>query len=281
MEILRTIFAYVRDEHPDPGRGQEPHNLLNFIAYERKSGVCPKRSVKCYSDIESIKNIRLTSSLFCKAGSHLLIRSLQVSIESASLARLVEISQHPLISKGIQSMHVNLERISHGGAYQSEESYRQCVLRVLQVRIDKDKRHDQRALLPLFRYTQRHAGARKISQFREEYYLSIADSAEDSEVSPLKDGLKMLQQRYLDQEQMLLDGSFVRSVVEAMARMPTAVRLFMTDTWQNQFAYSEGLGFTDSLDRHFMKHSNSKNDEFEPQFSQHLFRDTMKLLVRE
>ena len=57
---------------------------------------------------DDVKNTRLVCRRFRDASSHLLISSLNVSVNKASLAQLDEISRHPLMSKGVRKVNVSL-----------------------------------------------------------------------------------------------------------------------------------------------------------------------------
>ena len=70
----------------------------------------PLRYYHVRSDMSSnpIINFRMTCRRFCEVSSHLLVRSVKVHFTQSSLSLLEEISQHPTISKGVRDVEIYL-----------------------------------------------------------------------------------------------------------------------------------------------------------------------------
>ncbi|KAI0537915.1 hypothetical protein GGR58DRAFT_513427 [Xylaria digitata] len=96
-ELLMLIFGHVKDYH----QGALCENSLSFPDNNRPP-TC------------DISNIRLSCRRFYNTSSHLLMDFVRLELQPDSLSRLQEISRHPLIRKGIRSVHVSL------GFYHSE-----------------------------------------------------------------------------------------------------------------------------------------------------------------
>lgn len=107
-EILRAILGLVVDRdnwHWFPGTYSEP---------ERRATV-----------------LRLVCRGFHDASSHLFFQYVHLGINMSSLRRLEEIMHHPLISKGVQAIHINLAYHASELVGEIQKFKRQCLSKLL------------------------------------------------------------------------------------------------------------------------------------------------------
>lgn len=275
-EILQHIFAYFRSQVNFSNRDDE--SLLRFDPDGKH-------------DTESIQNIRLTCRLFCNVSSHLLLPRTKVTINSASVARLEEISQHPIIRKGIQAVRVDLAFISADAA-ENDRLFTRCLAAAIQERessLQDGQAQVEPRVLKIYEQWQSciskmHPG---LVDYTSEYSYWYSRFSTDAAL-PLKDGRAFLQQRFMDQQQILSDGSFVERVVRAIARMPFATRLFMDDVMayyqdpNNSMAREwRAWAFCLDLERRFPQQSTMDSGELLHDLSQSVFRRAIEILMEE
>ncbi|KAI0508767.1 hypothetical protein F5B22DRAFT_383194 [Xylaria bambusicola] len=83
--------------------------IFNFLrCHDRLDGYRHYNSPIYVRPSSDIQNTRLTCRRFCAASSHLLINYIHVECQTKSLGRLLEISKHPTISKGVFGVVVKL-----------------------------------------------------------------------------------------------------------------------------------------------------------------------------
>ncbi|CAN8105423.1 unnamed protein product [Discula destructiva] len=235
-ELLSQIFGHVRGAWNDVG-------LRFSTVHQADTG-----------DTCSIKNVRLTCRRFCATSSHLLLRRVFITLDSASLAHLDELSRHPTLSKGIQAVCVHMchltatlaanelefvdflatEMRDQVGLHRDHllELYGPAVLQE-SARPEMDST-DLERLYAIEKGRQVHNAWRDYAILLAENTVRGSDDIEGTAekiaaVSSLRVGHQVYMQRVSEQQRLLESGALLRCVAEAMARMPTAVRLSMTD----------------------------------------------------
>ncbi|KAI0518136.1 hypothetical protein F5B22DRAFT_644898 [Xylaria bambusicola] len=102
MEWTPTLVENLTESKPEPI--YLANELLIYI-FELARG---DRNYVGSLEIQTIQAIRLTCRRFNELSSHLLLRNLKVNLTRSSLDCLDEISRHPLISKGIETIDLYL-----------------------------------------------------------------------------------------------------------------------------------------------------------------------------
>ncbi|ROW09619.1 hypothetical protein VMCG_02381 [Cytospora schulzeri] len=225
-EILIGIFDFAK------GRDE---SRLHFFFDDR------------YTDVATIKNVRLTCRRFNHTASHLLLAYVDVCLSPSSLAHLKEVSLHPVISRGISALRI------HASIYSSQlarvlghfaqlatakladfADYHERLLG--RMRAGEEERM-ARYCTPVEVKKAAQQARRIISSWEQHWHADsheIDDEAEGeqwpSDVSALQRVHKVYAQRYEEQQSVMKDGLFIREVAAAMARMPRALRLCITDS---------------------------------------------------
>ncbi|KAK7748957.1 hypothetical protein SLS53_000982 [Cytospora paraplurivora] len=234
-EILIGIFDFAK------GREESRHH---FFFDDR------------FTDVATIKHIRLTCRRFNRTASHLLLAYIDVCLSPSSLAHLQEISLHPVISRGISAVRI------HASIYSSRlarelSNFAQLATAKLADFADYHERLLSRIMAgeeERINHCDTPAGiqkaaeqARRIITSWEQHWNADIQKTDDeaeggqwqSDVSALQKIHKVYAQLYQEQQSVMENGLFISEVAAAMARMPRALRLCITDS-QIQ-AYS-GLG---------------------------------------
>lgn len=210
-EILIKIFGLVKDWQPDK------------IFYLQQ---CPP-SIECVKDV---MNLRLTCRRFHNCSSHLLIDLVSVELNSESLLRLQEISNHPLIRKGIAVVQVVLHFYDSGLA--------DDIVAFTSYNRDRLHLHTQKLEDQIGMY---------LDQFKREAVIgdvkkskAVVDSwrnfvlrwpqgptnkYDQSCRAIIRTAHRKYRQLFADQEKMRKDSIFVRAVATAFLKMPIATRL--------------------------------------------------------
>ncbi|KUI68737.1 hypothetical protein VM1G_04077 [Cytospora mali] len=199
------------------------------------------------TDVTTIKNIRLTCRRFNHTASHLLLAYVDVCLSPSSLAHLKKVSLHPVISRGISALRV------HASIYSSRlarvlghfaqlatakladfADYHERLLS--RMRAGEEDRLS-RYCTPVEVKKAAQQARRIISSWEQHWHadsLELEDGAEGeqwcSDVSALQKIHKVYARLYEEQQSVMKDGLFIREVAAAMARMPRAVRLCITDS---------------------------------------------------
>ncbi|KAH8743443.1 hypothetical protein F5883DRAFT_592959 [Diaporthe sp. PMI_573] len=201
------------------------------------------------SGIDNIKTLRLTCRRFSDASSHLLLHHLDVAITTSALEHLERVSQHPTISKGVETLKIHAAFYNPAPARSLQEFTRQFV-GTLHGDQHKDSHEICRHMDPFnFMYHTESSSWFKdqcltlasnlINKLRSRTeILSSCDKYLESEVmQPDEDqNMAILCQIYRqyshlisEQKALLEHGTFVKRVTEAVARMPTVTGLSITD----------------------------------------------------
>ncbi|KIN05432.1 hypothetical protein OIDMADRAFT_101997 [Oidiodendron maius Zn] len=230
-ELLRKIFANFRN--------QSASNEDYFFIPDFGN----------WGTVKDIKNIRLTCRRFCNTSSHLLLRHIDVAMSPSSLAHLEEVACHPLLSKGIQAVRVHLNYFSVDIAT-NILFFSLLAIEYLEGTLDIHRfEYQQDSDKTIFGIPPEKLGpaiekAELISEAWSDFLHVLQDSdrnpdiireeiAKSKEVAGLASAHKIYRQKYLAQESLLKEDTFVRAVVTAMSKMPTAKRLFVGDTFRD------------------------------------------------
>ena len=200
------------------------------------------------NQLKDIKNIRLTCRRFCNTSSHLLLHHIDVAMSPSSLAHLEEVACHPLLSKGIQAVRVHLNYFSVDIAT-NILFFGMLAMEHLEETLDFHRFHQHgldETIFGIPREKLRPAieKAELISQEWSDFLDVLRDSdgnpdiieeeiAKSKEVAGLASAHEIYREKYLAQESLLKEDTFVRAVVTAMSKMPTAKRLFVGDSFRD------------------------------------------------
>jgi hypothetical protein len=244
-ELLRKIFEHFR--------GQLVSNEDYFFI--------PDYSY--WGSLKDIKNIRLTCRRFCNTSSHLLLRHIDVTMSPSSLAHLEEVACHPLLSKGIQAVRVHLNYFS-GDIAMSIHFFGVLAIEHLEETLDFHRRYHQDLGEPILGIPREKLGpaiekAELISEKWSDFLQVFRDSdtdiikeeiAKSKEVAGLASAHEIYREKYLAQESLLKEDTFVRAIVTAMSKMPTAKRLFVGDSFRdfNNGRYDYVKPFVDAVE---------------------------------
>jgi len=220
-EILMNIFYYVSKDIR-PSFGALSFRTANGPSYMTRY----------------IQNVRLTCRRFCATSSHLLIDYVGLTLEPKSLARLVKISQHPTISKGVRGFCVDLS------TYYSELADKLQNFAVIWSRELYESVEAARVCRPgeemLQTYAIEDTGLTRAEYFAmldrchaiSEEWDKIA-SGPVPEANPCSEALQVCwetyEQRYRDQQQVISSGSFIQTVTGALAQLPSLRHLEFKD----------------------------------------------------
>ncbi|KAF5649638.1 hypothetical protein F52700_534 [Fusarium sp. NRRL 52700] len=190
--------------------------------------------------VDDIRSIRLTCRRFCQWASPLLIPEITVYLTEASLERLRNVSRHQLIASGVRSVHVKLPYydqrmatdLSHF-AYSHMEGMSQYLDHLKKV-IPGDLHKRRSYNVPDWvNYDVIKLGKKMISAWEPIHNAEENlewDSYERLEYRKiLTDSHHEYQLLFKAQQQMRESGVFLSTIASAMARMPHADRLEITD----------------------------------------------------
>lgn len=230
-----------------------PDELLEKISEEVRGSFNSIRDEFPRDGIEGIKSLRLTCRRFCDVSSRLLLHRLDVALTNASLNHLDEVSCHPTISKGIRSLRVCAPLYDPTLA----RSLRVFIRRVIGELRDEYKRDFDAIHSYLWEVSPRQnweswdgipnlplpGGHGNLSQAfdnmgkRNEILLSCTNYLraetfppdDDQIMATLSQVHKKYKQLVNDQTTLLRNDTFVTSVAEAVARLPKASILSLSD----------------------------------------------------
>ncbi|KAI1377810.1 hypothetical protein F4677DRAFT_458575 [Hypoxylon crocopeplum] len=155
-------------------------------------------------------------------------------MDSSSLARLDQVSRHPLIAKGVRSIRIVLDFYAAElgeGFYGLFPYFQQKMWRVVREwRSLEDEQDTER------NETARSAAIARIGNLFASWYKfamqvpdSYLDDQDRADIQLLRRAQDLYCQAYLEQQQMRFSGDFSRAVAKAIARMPVARSLVFTD----------------------------------------------------
>ncbi|KAK3331297.1 hypothetical protein B0H66DRAFT_528620 [Apodospora peruviana] len=179
-------------------------------------------------------NCRLTCHRFCSFSSSLLVRFVPVMPLESSLSRLVVISQHPTISKGVVAVRVVLYCYSPvlSDTYEEFQEYLLHVLSSMLVNARGERDwfgHGNGTVHPEFAEAQ----ALLDSLLRVSPHTlpgTYPPSEEDLlNLSRMKTAYEEYRRLYFEQDKLRSSDKFVQTIADAMARMPRARQLEVDD----------------------------------------------------
>lgn len=246
--LRKTFAAHARPSIRKLHICKMPNEILRMIFEDVRGDFEVKRDKYPRTGIKAIQNLRLTCRLFCEASSPLLLHRLDVSLTSSSLAHLDEVSRHPTISKGIQSLQIcaalydpTLAESLHGFIDQVVEILREEQMRDLDgMRSDLDDGFrswykppnfpfpaDREHLSEVWDKMERH---HQILLSCTSYLQAKTYQPDDDEIMAyLSQVYRQYNQLLNDQHAFLQNGTFATRVAGAMARLPKVSGLSITD----------------------------------------------------
>ncbi|RWA12605.1 hypothetical protein EKO27_g2491 [Xylaria grammica] len=219
--------------------------IFHFVQYECDALSDESRFLSIYPDNPSntcdIPNARLTCRRFCATSSHLLIGYVNLDLQTASLSRLQDISQHPTISKGIRGVTIHILPYSSELA-ESLQTFASVwagqlgryagIIRSWQNNPDEPPPSNtgDSSSEP---HTGRPTTLDKLSLVQRawEEFANNTDGVPESNacVEVLRTYYPEYQRRYKDQQHLLESGFFVEATAIALAQMPLAQELLFKD----------------------------------------------------
>lgn len=237
-ELLRTIFAFARG-------GVIDHDSDPFAEEWHDAGL----------DIDTIRNIRLTCRIFCNIGSEFLVRRLDVCLNSKSLDRVKEIVRNPSVARGIRAVRLNLD--CYFRSFEDEGTFLTYVMRTLaqQRRVVRDYERyidnlesgadrdpeqeawfDSNGLTSVPPLPWKQLFEMSVASVRIQYACLVPLVDDPAEVFAKRDITTALLRGHAgyvrliqEQENFFQDNHVVRVLASAMAEMPRARRLLITD----------------------------------------------------
>lgn len=200
-------------------------------------------------NIRDLQNIRLSCGQFYGASSCFLLDSVDVGLNGPDLAHLEEISRHPYISKGIKAVRVNLDM--YHPSFPDEELFLIAACQALDETIifnvtqlgqwDRDPPPSAQSIYTLekmkemtelnsrtFSIYERHLT--KLRQSQNDPADEPADEHARKSIAAFRLAFAQFVNLAREQHDVVRRGTFVKTVAQAMARMPTATKLILTDT---------------------------------------------------
>lgn len=179
-----------------------------------------------------IKNVRLVCRRFHDAGTHLLLRYVRVDMDPESIARLLEISRHPILRKAVHGIKLSLNFYSTTLARNfntfisfSLTQLRKELRRLQDLREWKTVEKDIRQLEFYIRKASFISHAWE-TLLNPAIFLSPFESKDRTSYQQLlRDTHSEYQRRYAIQERLRQSGSFVRAIGAAFANMPQASKV--------------------------------------------------------
>jgi len=214
-------------------------DLHSVIYYETRSDISDKPLI----------NFRSTCRRFYEVSSHLLIRHIDVKFTQSSISFLEEVSRHPTISKGVQDVHVYLlffsrelsQSFTKFVAYYAQELHEHLDIsgqggkRVVDGSYQaRGVRSSWTRILHSILHPKPPKPARQPDPEDEDDEEGDSDylgqHAEDAAHKALLERAHREYQRlYAEQEAIRQSGKLVQVLAAAMARMPHAINLDISD----------------------------------------------------
>ncbi|KAF5650926.1 hypothetical protein F25303_4187 [Fusarium sp. NRRL 25303] len=191
--------------------------------------------------VDDICSLRLTCRRFCQWASPLLIPEISVCMTEPSLERLKNVSGHQLIGSGVRSVHVKLPYyeqrmaadLTHF-AYSHIAGMSQHLGHLKDVISGKLHERESYNVPDWVDYEVLELGKAIISAWKSIYTADSEDLQRDSEEHAtyrkiLRDAHREYQLLFEAQQKMRENGTFLSTIASAMAKMPNADRLEITD----------------------------------------------------
>lgn len=226
-----------------------PDELLMKIAEDVRGDFNFKHDNYSIAGIKGIKDLRLTCSRLCHASSHLLLYRLDVSLTTSSLNYLDEVSRHPQISTGIRSLHIRAG-LFHPTPANDLQSFIAEVLRIMRQdhQCDLNYLHyyaDEFEVRTMFEASNLPSPAdyeslcetvdrlgKRQEMIRSYTNFLITERSRpdlDQNMGPLRQAYNEYCWLHNNQMALLLNGTFVQRIAQAVAKMPTVAGLTIID----------------------------------------------------
>lgn len=219
QEILLTISEHVKTQKPKSS---------HFSSSENKES------------INDIKSLRLTCWQLHNTSSHLLLNLIRVGLDQASLQDLQEIARHPLIGKGVVAVRVLLDFYDEGLAKELETfaAYNARRVRRDTENIEQIVGTGHYFSMPEATVLENIGKMKGISASWECFAERDRDDSENIEISwehvlLLQRAHEEYQMGFLEQEELLRNDIFVKSVADSLAKMPCLKRMEIVDGDEN------------------------------------------------
>lgn len=227
-ELLSEIFVHLRG-----------------AAYvEEASGLGTR--LYCTKDV---KNARLVSQRFCRASSHLLLSFIKIDVTPKSVERLCELSLHPVFRKTLRDVKIRMNVYNEEMSYniQNFAAYNIGQIRKEIRRLDGlrewNNRYDKeikKANLILDAWTPIAEGYTRPIHAGDEKHIHYE--------LLLREAHNEYKERMMLQNEILGDGSFIRDVNVAIARMPMVSGLQMCGgSWFDNVRINFGILKSDDV----------------------------------
>ncbi|EGU80601.1 hypothetical protein FOXB_08885 [Fusarium oxysporum f. sp. conglutinans Fo5176] len=179
----------------------------------------------------NIRSLRLTCRRFCELASPLLIPEISVSMTETSLERLKNVSRHQLIRSGVRSVHVKLPYYDQRMAADLTHFAYSHIADVIPRELHERPSYN---VPDWVNYEVLELGKNMISAWNSIYTVDPEDPQRDSDEhikyrKILTDAHREYQLLFEAQQQMRENGAFLSTIASAMAKMPHADRLEITD----------------------------------------------------
>ncbi|KAK2599612.1 hypothetical protein N8I77_011351 [Diaporthe amygdali] len=210
---------------------------LQLKVFDHIKGNFEKTECPCHinwSEINDVKNLRLTCRLFCNNVSHLLIPCLHISLNMSSLQHMEKVMRHPTISPGVRlfRIHMATREVSLAEDFQVFSSH---ICRYIQLRIDdlekelrEDGIQDHKAKRMKDSLVEHRRVLSSCAPFADGNPFDEGSHLDEATLS-LRRGYERHQELVQQQEEMLHSGYFARAVAAAAKRNSKEVWLLMTD----------------------------------------------------
>ncbi|KFA81654.1 hypothetical protein S40288_09959 [Stachybotrys chartarum IBT 40288] len=175
---------------------------------------------------EDIQNCRLVCQKFCDASSRILLRTLYVDMIPSSLSRFEEASRHPIISKGIRVVRVNLHFYEPSISNNFADFVSHCANYLqlqTQGREGAPSRFTETGLKVLKKAKEVAACWHRLAQGEG------SNVDERMHLILLRQCYERYQKNYSEQETLHKSGQFLQTVAAGVARLPGARTLCFFD----------------------------------------------------
>lgn len=266
--LRKTFEAHARPLIRDLHVVDLPDDLLRMIfqqvagSFKNEYGIIPR------SDCKSIMSCRLVCHRFHNTSSHLLLHTLDVSITNASLDHLDNVSRHPIISRGVRSLHICFSLFGSLGSHSFRDCTAECAIMMrkslgewkrmlgmsqrLQIQffdpLLSDCVNDEEPWTGLNIPDRLEQGSKILDSWIGYIEAGSSEQNRDEHVAALHQVYERYKQLLNDQQALLQNNTFLRRIVTAVARMPTIVDLsFHDEAYRSRDYRLTGLSLIDEV----------------------------------
>lgn len=271
ISLRKTFDAHARPLIRDLHIFDLPDDLLRMIFQEVAGSFKNGYFIILRSDCRSIMSCRLVCHRFHDTSSHLLLHTLDVSITDASLDHLDNVSRHPIISRGVRSLHICFSLFGSFGAHSFRECIIECAIMMRQslgeykkmLRMSQrfqtqfcdprlsDCVNDEGLLTGLSIPHRLEQGSNILDSWKRYIVAGSSEQNGDEHVAALHQIYERYKQLLNDQRALLQNNTFLRRIVTAVARLPTIVDLsFHDEAYRSRDYRLTGLSLIDEVVKH-------------------------------